>query len=71
VKELASPAILDGHVAFGDVAGADVAVEEANDLVDHERVQPCKLREQVNILLPSVGPLLRANPVQNSPILLE
>lgn len=41
MKELASPAILDGPVAFGDVAGAVVAVEEADDLVDHERVQPC------------------------------
>ena len=39
MEKLAGPAILDGHVAFNDVEGADVAVEEADDLVDHERVQ--------------------------------
>jgi hypothetical protein len=41
VKKLASPAILDRNMAFGDLAGANVTVEEADDLVDLERVQPC------------------------------
>jgi hypothetical protein len=31
-------AILDGYMAFGDMAGADIAVEKADDLVDHECV---------------------------------